>query len=221
MEVTPAFLLAMWGAGIAGASAVVVSWEVVGSGFTRLAAIVVAAVAGGSLAAGGGASSLVALGAALVALFPFSRALIPVGLLSGAAALLAATADTDSPLLPVVTGAVFLGVVTTEMMLGHWYLVDPQLPRWALQSLAVAAGAGLVAEAWYLVGDGALSWAQGDAVIGWALIALTVLSGLLIVGVGLALRERAYTGVMAATGLSYLAVLTAFGVSVLGRALVG
>jgi hypothetical protein len=34
-----------------------------------------------------------------------------------------------------------------------------------------------------------------------------------------ALRERGYSGVMAATGLSYLAVLTSIGSAVLGRAL--
>ena len=35
----------------------------------------------------------------------------------------------------------------------------------------------------------------------------------------LALRERAYSAVMAATGLLYLAILTAFGVDLVARAL--
>ena len=41
-----------------------------------------------------------------------------------------------------------------------------------------------------------------------------------IAGVIFSLKEPGYAGVMAATGLSYLAVLTAFGVAVLGRMLV-
>ena len=47
-----------------------------------------------------------------------------------------------------------------------------------------------------------------------------VASALLMVGVWLALAETGYSGVMAATGLSYLAVLTALGAAVLGRLLV-
>ncbi len=48
---------------------------------------------------------------------------------------------------------------------------------------------------------------------------LTLVSALLVAGVSFALREPFYSGVMAATGLSYLAVLTAFGVVVVGRLL--
>jgi len=36
---------------------------------------------------------------------------------------------------------------------------------------------------------------------------------------GFALKERAYSAVMAATGLLYLAILTAFGTDVVARAL--
>jgi hypothetical protein len=53
----------------------------------------------------------------------------------------------------------------------------------------------------------------------WAFAALTATTGLLVVAVSFSLRERGYAGVMAATGLSYLAVLTAFGVTVVGRML--
>ena len=53
-----------------------------------------------------------------------------------------------------------------------------------------------------------------------AMIALTVMTGLLIVAVWFSLREPGYSGVMAATGLSYLGLLAAFGVVVVGRLLV-
>ena len=55
--------------------------------------------------------------------------------------------------------------------------------------------------------------------IGWAFVALTALSLLLVVAVWFALREPSYAGVMAATGLSYLGLLTVFGVVVLCAAL--
>jgi uncharacterized membrane protein YjjB (DUF3815 family) len=51
----------------------------------------------------------------------------------------------------------------------------------------------------------------------WVTCAVTTL-GLLIV-TRLALRERQYSAVMAATGLLYLAILTAFGTDLVARAL--
>jgi hypothetical protein len=53
-----------------------------------------------------------------------------------------------------------------------------------------------------------------------AYLALAVLSALLVAAVWFSLREPTYSGVMAATGLSYLGVLTAFGVVVVGRLLI-
>ena len=47
-----------------------------------------------------------------------------------------------------------------------------------------------------------------------------VMTGLLVAAVWFSLKEPAYSGVMAATGLSYLGVLTAFGVVVVGRLLI-
>jgi hypothetical protein len=53
-----------------------------------------------------------------------------------------------------------------------------------------------------------------------AMGAVTIMTGLLVTGVWFSLKEPSYSGVMAATGLSYLGVLTAFGVVVAGRLLV-
>jgi hypothetical protein len=117
--------------------------------------------------------------------------------------------------LLAVTGSAALGGVTGEMMLGHWYLVDPRLPRSALRALAVVGIAGLAA-------DGLAVWAIGDMGRSGASIAfgaLLVLSVILMVAVIGALRHPAYSGVMAATGLSYLAVLTSLGAIFLGRAM--
>jgi hypothetical protein len=220
VDLTPALVLSMWSAGIGVASATVISWRIVGPGFARLAAAVLVLVAFAAAAAGNGVAGWGAVAAGCGALLFARRHMTVVVLLIAAGGLLVIAALEDSPLLPVLTGALLLGAVSAEMILGHWYLVDPQLPRWALHVLALGAGVGLVAELAYVGAEGAFSWAEADTVIGWAFISLVVLSALLIIGVSLSLRELSYTGVMSATGLSYLAVLTVFGVAVLGRTLV-
>ena len=138
---------------------------------------------------------------------------------AGALAFLVAAALDEWPVL-AVTGALFLGGVTTEMMLGHWYLVDPRLPRSALRTLAVIGGVGAVMDGSATSMMGAVPWPAADAVMGWAFVVLAVTTALLMIAVWLALRERGYAAVMAATGLSYLALLTAIGAAALGRALI-
>ena len=64
------------------------------------------------------------------------------------------------------------------------------------------------------------AFGAGDGVMIAAYVALAVLTGLLVAAVWFSLRETGYSGVMAATGLSYLGVLTSFGVVVVGRLLV-
>ena len=119
----------------------------------------------------------------------------------------------------VFTGSVALGGVTSEMMLGHWYLVDPRLPRWALQRLDAAGVVGVVADTTLLLGRGAAG--SSDSVIVWAYLGLAGTTVVLMVAVWFALREPRYSGVMAATGLSYLAMLTVVGAVVAGRSLLG
>jgi hypothetical protein len=67
---------------------------------------------------------------------------------------------------------------------------------------------------------GSLVFSGDDGVFGLAYVMLGFFTGLLMIGVWLSLREPRYSGVMAATGLSYLAVLTSFGVVTLSRMLV-
>ncbi len=108
-----------------------------------------------------------------------------------------------------------LGGVTGEMMLGHWYLIDPRLPRAALRNLAIAGIVGLVAEAVFNLGLG-IDFSGGGAIGFWLLLVTSVA---LMVAVIAALRYPAYSGVMAATGLSYLALLTTLGAVFVGRAI--
>lgn len=212
--------MAMWAAGLAAGGALVVWWRVVGRGYVWLTAGVVALVGIGLGVITGDLTAWAGTVLAAAAVFVTSRPKMVAGVLLAAAVLFIIAGTADSSAVPLVTGAVFLGGVTTEMMLGHWFLVDPQLPRWSLSRLAVVGAIGLGIDLAYLLTDGLIAGAGDDPILGWAYLALAVMTAVLILGVIFSLKEPSYTGVMAATGLSYLAVLTAFGVAVVGRMLV-
>ncbi len=125
-----------------------------------------------------------------------------------------------------VVGALFLGAVSDAMLLGHWYLVQPGLARGALLELVRWTGWLWVPEvALLLVPTGMISALNGTIDDGyngllswfWFLCAVTTIG--LVITTRLALKERAYSAVMAATGLLYLAILTAFGTDLVARAL--
>jgi hypothetical protein len=126
----------------------------------------------------------------------------------------------------LLVGAAFLGVVSDSMLLGHWYLVQPGMPRAPLLELVRWAGYLWVPELiLWLVPTGMVSVLNGtiddqyNGLLGWFWLACAVTTGGLLIVTRLALKERAYSAVMAATGLLYLAILTAFGMDVVARAL--
>ena len=134
------------------------------------------------------------------------------------AVFLAAASVPDGGLAGTLSGALLLGGITGEMLLGHWFLIDPTLPRWTLKRLAAAGAAGVVADAAVvIIVEGGAGF--GEEVVGWAFIVLALTTFVLLVAVWFALNEPSYQGVMAATGLSYLAILTAIGAAASGRAL--
>jgi hypothetical protein len=217
LSISPAVLLAMWAGGLALATSAVAGWKVARPGFLWIAAAT--SFLAGAFTSVLGPPAVVALillvVAALVARRRPAGSAVLFGL-SGVGFLVAAELDAN-PLL-VVTGAVVLGGTTGEMLLGHWYLVDPQLPRWALRRLDAAGIAGLATDALLVAALGGL--AQGGfMVVAYGLLA--AMSILMMVGVWFSLGEKGYEGVMAATGLSYLSVLTSLGAVALGRFLVG
>ncbi len=212
----PQFILLAWGAGLTLVVAYISLAQIVGPGFTWLTAGVASVIAlPASLADGAwwgrAGLLLVLLGLVWARNRPFAGVLLAIGGLS-----LLIEASLFGGWIPTLSAAAALGGVTGEMALGHWYLVDPRLPRWALRSLAIAAIVGLVLDGLVLsVGFGFPG--GGGTVAYWALVATSVI---LMVAVIASLRYPAYSGVMAATGLSYLAVLTTLGAVFLGRAMV-
>jgi len=125
----------------------------------------------------------------------------------------------------LVVGAAFLGSVTDAMLLGHWYLVQPGLARgplldlvrwtallWPLEVAVMLVPTGMVS-----VLNGSIDDGYGG-ILGWMWVTCAVTTIGLVVVTRAALRERAYSAVMAATGLLYLAILTAFGTDLVARA---
>ena len=125
----------------------------------------------------------------------------------------------------VLAGAAFLGAITDAMLLGHWYLVQPGLPRRLLNELVratmivwpIEVGLLLIRPGMIQVLNGSIDdgW---DGVLGWFWVACAITTIVLLFVTRAALRERAYSAVMAATGLLYLAILTAFGTDLVARA---
>ena len=128
-------------------------------------------------------------------------------------------------LLRVLVGAAFLGAITDLMLLGHWYLVQPGMTRkllneltnamlfiWPLEVVVMILPTGMISVLNGSIDDG---W---NGILGYFWLGCATLTGVLVVFTRAALKERSYSAVMAATGLSYLAILTAFGTDLVARA---
>ena len=146
----------------------------------------------------------------------------------GAIGLLVAGVDAGTPVvtqvLRVLVGAAFLGAVTDAMLLGHWYLTQPGLPRapllelvrciswiWPFEVAAMLLPTGMLTVLSGRIDDG---WG-GSLGYFWAACALGTI--VLCRVTRAALKERAYSAVMAATGLLYLAIITGFGTDLVAR----
>ena len=125
-----------------------------------------------------------------------------------------------------LVGALFLGAVTDAMLLGHWYLVQPGLSRkpigelntWLLRIWPLEVALLLVPTGMISVLNGTISDSYGG-MLGWFWVACALTTGILGFVTHLALKERFYSAVMAATGFLYLAILTAFGTDLVARAI--
>jgi hypothetical protein len=141
----------------------------------------------------------------------------------------AALADGGPAVLAIartLVGAAFLGSVTDAMLLGHWYLVQPGLGRGLLNELVRVVALIWPFEVAVLlwptgmiqVLDGQIKDGYGG-ILGWFWVACVITTIVLCLVTQAALKERYYSAVMSATGLLYLAILTAFGTDLVARAI--
>jgi len=147
----------------------------------------------------------------------------------GMIGLLAAAHADGGPLalavIRTIAGACFLGAVSDAMLLGHWYLVQPglgraplhELVRWLAITWPVEVGSMLWPVGMVSVFTGRVNDGWGGT-MGWFWAACAVTTIVLCYVTQKALEERSYSAVMAATGLLYLAILTAFGTDLVARA---
>jgi hypothetical protein len=123
--------------------------------------------------------------------------------------------------LQLVAGALLLGAVTNGMLLGHWYLNQPGLKSWALARLtALGLAAAGASAATGLLAAGRLSDAATEGAVlglpgfGESFGMVFFLLWLVLVGftgalVWLARRCVRIRSIQSATGLYYVALLTA------------
>ena len=151
----------------------------------------------------------------------FAVAIGAVGLIGSVVANSGGVVD----LLRVLVGAAFLGAITDLMLLGHWYLVQPGMTRkllneltnavlfiWPLEVVVMILPTGMIS-----VLNGSIDYGW-NGILGYFWLGCAVLTGVLAFFTRAALKERSYSAVMAATGLSYLAILTAFCTDLVARA---
>ena len=149
-----------------------------------------------------------------------------VGLLATLLGAVAAEGPAGLAVARTLIGAMFTAAVLSAMLLGHWYLVQPGLARGPLLQMVRAAGVLWLPETIVMLWPtGMVSVLNGtiddgyNGLLGWFWVGCTAMTLLLVAVARAALREREYSAVMAATGLVYLAIVTAFGQDLVARIL--
>ena len=95
------------------------------------------------------------------------------------------------------------------MMIGHWFLVDPTITRIGMKN--IARSSMLIAGLLCLMITTGLVSLEITTLYKNIVVGLYISSFILSLGSLKSLNETSYTGVMAATGLSYLSLLVSLG----------
>ncbi len=119
-----------------------------------------------------------------------------------------------SSFLPIL----LVSSVFSSMMIGHWFLVDPTIERIGMKNISKFSS-GLSILLSFLVfiniyeSSSMFFSSVSENLLNNVVIFLYLSSALLSFGSLKSLQEKSYTGVMASTGLSYLALIVALGAS--------
>ena len=121
-------------------------------------------------------------------------------------------------LLPSLLPILLVSSVFSSMMIGHWFLVDPTIERIGMKNISKFSS-GLSILLAFLVfiniyeSSSMFFSSVSENLLKNVVIFLYLSSALLSFGSLKSLQEKSYTGVMASTGLSYLALIVALGAS--------
>ena len=104
--------------------------------------------------------------------------------------------------------------VLSLMIIGHWFLVDPTIDRVGMKQVAKygvgASGIAMIQQLVNLYTQASQSLYPFN-LINYVVLGLFFSTCILTAGAISSLNEKGYSGVMAATGLSYLSFLTSIG----------
>ena len=121
-------------------------------------------------------------------------------------------------LLPSLLPILLVSSVFSSMMIGHWFLVDPTIERIGMKNISKFSS-GLSILMAFLVfiniyeSSSMFFSSVSENLLKNVVIFLYLSSALLSFGSLKSLQEKSYTGVMASTGLSYLALIVSLGAS--------
>jgi hypothetical protein len=115
----------------------------------------------------------------------------------------------DGNLISTFLPITLVSGIFSLMMIGHWFLVDPTITRIGMKNIARSSMliAGLLS---LMITSGLISL-EISTLYKNIIIGLYISSLVLSLGSLKSLNETSYTGVMAATGLSYLSLLVSLG----------
>ena len=115
----------------------------------------------------------------------------------------------DGNLISTFLPITLVSGIFSLMMIGHWFLVDPTITRIGMKNIARSSMliAGLLS---LMIITGLIS-SEISTLYKNIIIGLYLSSLVLSLGSLKSLNETSYTGVMAATGLSYLSLLVSLG----------
>src|SRR5210317_845567 len=108
--------------------------------------------------------------------------------------------------------------VFSSMMIGHWFLVDPTIERIGMKNISKLSSRLSILLAFLVFlniyeSNSLFFSSLSENLLNNIVIFLYLSSALLSFGSLKSLQEKSYTGVMASTGLSYLALIVALGAS--------
>ena len=112
-------------------------------------------------------------------------------------------------LITTILPVTLVSGIFSLMMIGHWFLVDPTITRIGMKNIARSSMliAGLLC---LMITTGLISL-EITTLYKNIIVGLYISSLILSLGSLKSLNETSYTGVMAATGLSYLSLLVSLG----------